>query len=277
MIIGNTHNLSVSSIDRETVWLDAPEGLQIPLPLVEAKRASVGDRVQVFVYTDANANPVATTSEPLAKLGECANMPVRQVSEIGAFLDWGLPKNLLLPFNEQRRPIDEGNRETVLVYLDKSGRLAASSRIDHHLQTDDSGFDAWQPVSLLVYQRTDLGFKAIVDNRAVGLLYKDEIFTQVKVGQSIDGYVKRLRQDHRLDLALQLPAAQLKDDINAAIIQYLKNNNGVSYLTDKSDPNAIYAEFGVSKKNFKRGLSALYKQRRIKIEPDRVLLVNSDT
>lgn len=273
MIIGHSHDLRVSRTDPDTIWLEHADAGEIPLPFAESPESKPGDTVRVFIYSNTNANAVATTANPAAVAGECVCLKVRSVTELGAFLEWGIAKDLFLPFSEQRRPVHEGSKECVLVYIDNSGRLAASSRLDKHLPETDDGFKAWQAVSLLVYQRTDLGFKAVVNNRAIGLLYKDEVFSQVKVGQRIDGFIKRLRPDHRIDLALQPPSDQLKDSLSDEILQYLNQNHGVSMLTDKSPPEAIYDTFGVSKKNFKRALAALYKKRIISIEPDRVLLV----
>jgi len=274
MIIGHNHDLYVSRTDPDTIWLEHADAGEIALPYGEAPNSQPGDKLRVFVFTDTNANPVATTQSPLAVAGECACLKVRSVTELGAFLEWGIAKDLFLPFSEQRRPVQENSKECVLVYVDNSGRLAASSRLDKHLPETDDGFKAWQAVSLLVYQRTDLGFKAIVNNHAIGLLYKDEIFTNIKVGQRVDGFVKRLRPDHRLDLALQPPSDQLKDSLSDEILQYLNQHHGVSMLTDKSAPEAIYDAFGVSKKNFKRALASLYKKRIISIEKDRVVLVS---
>ena len=274
MIIGHSVKLHVSSIDFDSVWLQRESGSDIPLPVAEAPNAVVGEDIAVFVYTNASGEPVATTASPKACIGECATLKVKSVTSAGAFLDWGIGKDLLLPYNEQRRPVEEGASESVLVYLDNSGRLAATSRLDHHLGNTDKGFKAWQAVDLLVFQRTDLGFKAVVDNRAVGLLYKDEIFQSLKTGQRVTGYVKRLREDSRLDLALQPPAKVLKTTLSGQVMEYLNQHDGVSTLTDRSPPEAIYAEFGVSKKNYKRALSALYKQRKIIIHDDRVELAN---
>lgn len=278
MTIGCSHHLSVSRTDPDTVWLDASttgsDITEIPLPFDEAPHARPGDQLHVFVYSDAQANPVATVQMPVAQLGECACLNVRTTTEHGAFLEWGIAKDLFLPFNEQRRPVHEGLKECVLIYLDNSGRLAASSQLDKHLSENNDGFEAWQKVSILIYQRTDLGFKAVIEHRAIGLLYKDEIFTDVKVGQTKTGYIKRLRQDHRIDLALQPTNDRLKTDLSDEIIRYIKAHDGVSLITDKSPPEDIYTTFGVSKKNYKRALSALYKQRRIVIETDRVLLAN---
>ncbi len=276
MTIGCSHHLSVLRADPDTLWLDASatdmDIAEIPLPFDEAPQARVGDQLHVFVYSDTQANPVATVQMPVAQLGECACLKVRSTTEHGAFLEWGIAKDLFLPFNEQRRPVHEGLKECVLIYLDNSGRLAASSQLDKHLREDDEGFEAWQKVSILIYQRTDLGFKAVIEHRAIGLLYKDEIFSDIKVGQTTTGYIKRLRQDRRIDLALQPTNDRLKTDLADEIIQYIKAHNGVSLITDKSPPDDIYATFGVSKKNYKRALGTLYKQRRIMIETDRVLL-----
>jgi len=276
MIIGNSHQLTVSRTDPDTIWLDVssvdPLIAEIPLSFDEAPNARAGDQLSVFVYSDTEANPVATVQMPLAKLGECACLNVRATTEHGAFLEWGIKKDLFLPFNEQRRPVHEGLKESVLIYLDNSGRLAASSQLDKHLSETDEGFAAWQKVSILIYQRTDLGFKAVIDHRAIGLLYKDEIFSNVKVGQTTTGFIKRLRADRRIDLALQPTNDRLKAELTDVIIDYIKAHDGVSLITDKSAPDDIYATFGVSKKNFKRALSALYKQRRVLIEDDRVLL-----
>jgi len=276
MIIGHSHHLSVTRTASDTVWLEVADTnsavTEIPLPIDEAPQARTGDKLHVFVYPDSQANPVATMQMPLAQLGECACLNVRATTEHGAFLEWGIGKDLFLPFNEQRRPVQEGRKECILIYLDNSGRLAATSQLDKHLSETDEGFEAWQRVSILIYQRTDLGFKAVIENRAIGLLYKDEIFSDIKVGQTTTGYIKRLRHDHRIDLALQPTSHQLKAELTDVIIQYIKAHDGVSLITDKSAPDDIYATFGVSKKNFKRALSALYKQRRIVIETDRVLL-----
>ncbi len=277
MIIGNTHSLPITSVEPEQIWVSHHQIGEIPLPYDDAPDSKVGHELNVFIYTDSLGKPVGTTKQPLAQLGQCACLKVSSITDAGAFLDWGIAKELLLPFAEQRRPLEEGSKETVLVYLDNSGRLAASSRLDHHLPDTDDDFNAWQSVSLLIYQRTDLGFKAVVDDRAIGLLYKDEIFQNIKVGQQVTGFVKRLRQDHKLDLALQPPAQDVKETLSETILEHMAKHNGECKLTDKSDPQDIYNTFQVSKKNFKRALSNLYKQRLILIEADRISLVKDET
>ncbi|MFK7995903.1 MAG: S1 RNA-binding domain-containing protein [Granulosicoccus sp.] len=272
MQIGNTYTLKVLERNQSSLLLDGAELGRLPLPAKEAGMAEVGDTVEAFVYTDSQGKPLATTRKPMAERDQCASLKIMDITNAGAFLDWGLEKNLLLPFAEQRRPAEVGRYETVLVYLDNSGRLAASSRLDHHLPELATDYRPWQPVSLLIYQRTDLGLKAVVDNRALGLLYKDEIFRQVRVGDTVSGFIKRLRHDGRIDLALQPPSKQLQPDLTEEIMAYLEQHDGVCTLSDKSSPEAIQATFQVSKKNFKKALGTLYKQRRIIIEADQITL-----
>lgn len=270
--IGRTCTVPVLERHQNTLVLDGGKLGPIVLPAKEAGTTDQGDVISVFIYTDSQGKPLATTRKPFAQCGQCASLKVMDITNAGAFLDWGLEKNLLLPFAEQRRPLEAGRYETVLVYMDNSGRLAASSRLDHHLPETASDYRPWQPVSLLIYQRTDLGLKAVVDNRALGLLYKDEIFKQVRVGESHTGFIKRLRHDGRIDLALQPPSKQLQPDLTEQIMAYLDENGGVCTLNDKSTPEAIQAKFQVSKKNFKKALSTLYRERRIVIHSDRIAL-----
>lgn len=272
MQIGYTHQLVVSERQQSTLVMDGGELGALSLPLDEAGSAEVGDVLSVFVYSDPKGQPVATLARPLAERGQCASLKVVDITNAGAFLDWGIGKNLLLPFAEQRRPLEIGRHESVLVYLDNSGRLAASSRLDHHLPETASDFKPWQAVNILVYQRTDLGMKAVVDNRALGLLYKDEIFRNVRVGEVHEAFIKRLRHDGRIDLALQPPSKQLQPELTERILSHLADNNGICMLSDRSSPEAVQAMFHVSKKNFKKALSSLYKQRRIVIESDRIVL-----
>jgi len=276
MQIGYTSTFIVLERHQNSLTLDGGQLGPLPLPAKEAGAAQAGDSIDAFIYTDSQGKPLATTRKPFAERDQCASLKVMDVTNAGAFLDWGLEKNLLLPFAEQRRPAEVGRFESILVYLDNSGRLAASSRLDHHLPETSTDYRPWQPVSLLIYQRTDLGLKAVVDNRALGLLYKDEIFRQVRVGETHSGFIKRLRHDGRIDLALQPPSKQLQPDLTEDIVAYLKAHDGVCALSDKSSPEAIQATFQVSKKNFKKALSTLYKQRRIVIEEEQITLVNPE-
>jgi len=277
MFIGHLHSLPVTRTSAEQIWLDAGDAGEVALPAREAANAGIGDVIDVFIHTDNLGQAVATTDKPLVQLGGCASLKVVEKGDNGTFLDWGLYKHLLLPYAEQRRPLDVGRYETVMVYLDNSNRLAASSRLDHHLPEEPEGFHTWQKVSLLIYQRTDLGLKAVIDQRAIGLLYKDEIFQSVRIGETHTGYVKRIRDDGRIDLSMQLPSRSQHDALTERIVEWLEKNNGVGNLTDKSPPEAIYATLQVSKKNFKKALGSLYRERRVRLETDCVVLIESAT
>ena len=272
--IGHTAELTVLEANRESTLLDGGNLGPVKLDLNETSTAEVGEKLTVFLFTDAQGKPVATTTIPQVQRGQCASLKVVDITNAGAFLDWGLSKNLLLPFAEQRRPLEIGRHESVLVYVDNSGRLAATSRLDHHMPETADDFKPWEPVSLLIYQRTDLGLKAVVNNRALGLLYKDEIFQAIRVGESHDGYIKRVRHDGRIDLTLQPRSKELNPELSARILTFLQDNEGVCNLSDKSSPEAIQATFQVSKKNFKKALSSLYRDRKILIFPDRIELAN---
>ncbi len=270
--IGYTSELLVNEVNRESITLEGHELGPVLMNTSEAPLAAPGDTLEVFLYNNGAGDPIATMTMPMVQRGQCASLKVVDITNAGAFLDWGLSKNLLLPFAEQRRPLEIGRHESVLVYKDNSGRLAASSRLDHHLPEIVDDLKPWQSVSLLIFQRTDLGLKAVVDNRAVGLLYKDEIFQAIRVGELHTGYVKRLRHDGRIDLTLQPRSKELAPELSARIITYLQDNDGRCELCDKSSPEAIQAIFQVSKKNFKKAISALYRERKIVIHPDHIEL-----
>ncbi|MDB4223468.1 S1-like domain-containing RNA-binding protein [Granulosicoccus sp.] len=273
--IGQTAELTILEANRESTILDGGNLGPVKLDLNETSTAEAGEKLRVFLFTDAQGKPVATTAVPHVQRGQCASLKVVDITNAGAFLDWGLPKNLLLPFAEQRRPLEIGRHESVLVYVDNSGRLAATSRLDHHMPETAEDFKPWQSVSLLIFQRTDLGLKAVIDNRALGLLYKDEIFQAIRVGDRHEGFVKRVRHDGRIDLTLQPRSKELNPELSARIVTFLETNEGVCELSDKSSPEAIQAVFQVSKKNFKKALSSLYRDRKILIFPDRIELPSS--
>ena len=273
--IGHTAELTVLESNRESTLLDGGNLGPVKLDLNETSTATVGDKLTVFLFTDAQGKPVATTTMPQVQRGQCASLKVVDITNAGAFLDWGLSKNLLLPFAEQRRPLEIGRHESVLVYVDNSGRLAATSKLDSHMPETAEDFRPWQPVSLLIFQRTDLGVKAVIDNRALGLLYKDEIFKAIRVGETHEGFIKRVRHDGRIDLTLQPRSKELKPELSARIMTFLNDNDGVCELCDKSSPEAIQAVFQVSKKNFKKALSSLYRERKIVILPDRIELASN--
>ena len=276
MLIGRTHEFAVAGRGPDgAATLVGPDGTRVPLERSADLAALPAEgAVRAFVRTGPDGSPVASLRLPYVELGRCAALKVVEVGAEGAWLDWGLDKHLLLPFAEQRRPVEPGRVECVLVYLDSSARLAATSRLDHHLDDAPEGFSAWQPVELLIYQRTDLGFKAVVDDRAVGLVYRDEVFRTVRPGTRTEGWVRRVRPDGRLDLSLQPRVPDVVDGLEERILAHLAAGGGASELTDRASPEAIREAFGVSKKNYKRALGTLFRKRRVYLEPERVVLLD---
>jgi predicted RNA-binding protein (virulence factor B family) len=225
------------------------------------------DLLEVFVYTDSEDRIVATTENPYAIVGEFSNLKVKEVSTIGAFLDWGLEKDLLLPFREQKRKLEAGHNTIVYVYLDEqSGRIAASCKIENFLTPLDEEYKVDEEVDLLVYRKTDLGYEAIIDDHAIGLIYESEVYQRIRIGDRLDGYIAQIREDGKVDLRLQKTGMDHLDEVSRMILTKLVESGGFIPLHDKSDPDDIKAEFQISKKAFKKAIGMLYKQRMIEIQ-----------
>ncbi|MCW8899937.1 MAG: S1-like domain-containing RNA-binding protein [Gammaproteobacteria bacterium] len=280
--IGKTYRLkAVKKLDFG-VYLDAENLYEVLLPKKYVPRdLAIGDEIEVFLYLDSEDRPVATTLKPKAKLGEFAYLQVVDVNNTGAFLDWGLEKDLFVPFAEQHRTMEVGRSYIVYIFLDKlKGRITASSKIDKFLDDEKPhDFTPHQPVHLLIANSTDLGFKAIINNSHWGVLYKNEVHQRLSFGQSIDGFTKYLRPDGRIDLSLIDSSPQVSKEIRdkneKLILDYLKQQNGFAPVHDKTDPKIISDLFGLSKKAFKKAISALYKQRIINIEKDGINIVKN--
>lgn len=231
-----------------------PEGLKM------------GDDIKVFVYLDQDERPVATTLQPLAKVGEFAWLEVAWVNEYGAFLNWGLMKDLFCPFREQNRRMERGQHYIVYVGIDEdSYRIVASAKVEHFLSHDVPGYRHGDEVSLLVWQKTELGFKVIVDNRFAGLVYEGQVFRQLTTGDRLKGYVDRVRPDGKLDITIQPTGRRNTEEFSDVLLQYLRDNNGQCDLGDKSPAELIADRFKVSKKTFKKAVGDLYKRRLIEI------------
>lgn len=232
-----------------------------------------GDKIDVFVYLDQDERPVATTLTPKAMVGEFAYLEVAWVNQYGAFLDWGLMKDLFCPFREQKMRMVKGNSYIVHVHLDKeSYRIMASAKVEHYLSEERPKYRNGQEVDILIWQKTDLGFKAIVDNKFGGLIYKDQLFKYVHTGDKMKAYIKTVRPDGKIDLILQPMGQQQTKEFSEALFEYLKNNNGYCNLGDKSDAEEIYERFQVSKKTFKKAVGDLYKRKLITIAPQSIEL-----
>ena len=260
-------------------YLDGDQFGQVLLPKKQAPEdIAVDQQINVFLYTDSEDRIVSTTIKPKAVVGECAYLKVIETNRVGAFLDWGLPKDLLVPFNEQQKPMEDSYSYTVYLFIDEaSERIAASSRIDEHLPSTSNEYEPRQAVELMIYSKSDLGFKAIINGTHLGQLYTNEVFRPLHYGEKLPGYIKQIRDDGRIDLTLQLPAYIARDGLSEKILQHLADNNGISTLTDKSQPNDISTAFGVSKSSYKKALGLLYKNRQIKIEKHQITLLSDSS
>jgi predicted RNA-binding protein (virulence factor B family) len=257
------------------VFLDGDQFGDILLPRKYAPESMrIGDEVDVFLYNDSEDRIIATTLQPKTQVGECAYLKVVSTNRFGAFLDWGLPKDLLVPFSEQQNPMQQGYSYSVYVFVDEeTQRIAASTKLEQHLSVDVSAFKPRQEVSLLIYGKSDLGFKAIINGTHLGQLFEGETFQRLHFGEQVKGYIRQLRSDGKIDLMLQLPSELTRDNLGKSIIDHLQQHDGVSTLTDKSPPDDIYQAFGVSKASYKKALGQLYKKRQILIEKHKITLV----
>ena len=257
------------------VFLDGDQYGDILLPRKYAPESMrIGDEVEVFLYNDSEDRVIATTLKPKAQVGECAYLKVISTSRFGAFLDWGLPKDLLVPHSEQQKPMQQGYSYTVYLFVDEeTQRIAASTRLEQHLSVDVSGFKPQQEVDLLIYGKSDLGFKAVINGTHLGQLFEGETFQRLHFGEQLKGYIRQVRVDGKIDLMLQLPSELTRDNLSDTIIDHLRQNDGVSTLTDKSPPDDIYQAYGVSKASYKKALGKLYRQRTISIEKHRITLL----
>lgn len=272
--IGKINKLNVVKQQGANVYLD--DGTSGKVLLADKKlpgNCQLGDTLEVFVYVDSEGHLAATTKKPLAEVGDIAWLKVVSLNYVGAFLDWGLPKDLLVPFSEQYHEMEVGRSYLVKVFLDEQSRIAATTKIDKLLSDEALDFEVGQKVSLIIADKSDLGVKAIINNSYWGMLYENELFQAVRKGQKLDGYIKQIREDRKIDLSLHQPGYGKVVALTDRIIAKLKTNNGVLTLSDKSPPEAIYAAFGVSKKVFKQAIGALYKQQLITIDESGIKLV----
>ena len=273
--IGNYNTLRIIKILSFGAYLDGGEGKEILLPTRYVPNgAQVGDEVEVFIYHDNEGRLIATTLHPKAVVGEFAFMQVKSVNTTGAFLDWGLMKDLLVPYKEQKLTMREGKWYLVYVRLDHvTGRIMASARIEKFLNNIPPKYKFNQEVSLLVADDTEIGYKVIVNNLHWGMVYHNQVFQRLEKGEHLKGYVKEIREDDKLDISLTPLGYQKVDGIAQTILQALQMQNGFLPVHDKSDPEVIYSLFRCSKKAFKQAIGALYRQHRIALEPDGIRLI----
>jgi len=272
--LGRINNLEILRDTSVGLFLGDDEGNDVLLPnkYVPANY-EIGESIKVFCYLDYDERPVATTLEPDIMLGEFRLLQVAEVNEFGAFMQWGLEKHLLVPFREQRDKMKEGQWYVIHCYLDeRSGRLVGSNKLDRFLSNDSVDLKEWEQVDLVVTRQTDLGWEVIVNERHKGLVYFNEVFKPINIGDVIPGCVKTIRKDNKLDISLQPLGSKVLEPAAKKIYEVLKENGGFLGLHDKSAPEEIRDVFQMSKKTFKKGLGTLYKERKIKIEPDGITI-----
>jgi len=272
--IGVFNNLRVIKEVDFGVYLDGGEHEEILLPhRYVPENCNVDDNIRVFIYLDSEDRFIATTETPYAMVGDFALLKVVAVESVGAFLDWGLLKDLLVPFGEQSPTMEIGKSYIVRIYVDKqSNRIAATTRLDRYLDNDPGNFHAGQEVELLICNQTDIGYKAIINGTHWGVLYSNEVFQPLKSGHKAKGYIKKVREDNKIDLSLHKPGYERVDDITDTILNVLKEQGGFISVTDKSSPETINKLFGVSKKTYKKAIGAIYRKRLITIESDGIRL-----
>lgn len=238
------------------------------------KGTEIGDHLEVFVYLDSEDTPIATTQRPRAQVGEFASLKVVDQARHGAFLDWGVAKDLLVPVRQQKVPMEVGRSYLVRVYIDeRSQKIAASAKLDRFLDRWPAQYQDGEEVALTIAEQTDLGYKAIVNNQHWGILYQNEVFKPLRAGSRMQGFVKKVRKDGKIDLSLQKSSHEQIDGFSAELLARLKKSGGTLPVGDKTSPETIRSMFGVSKRVFKQSLGALYKQRLIEIAPLEIRLL----
>ncbi len=271
--IGIVNELTVVKEVDFGVYLDGGGLGEILLPQrYVPQNCKAGDILKVFIYLDSEDRVIATTEHPYAMVGDFALLKVVSVTSVGAFLDWGLPKDLLVPYREQNTTMKEGKSYIVRVYLDNSNRIAASAKLDKYLDKEPGGLQEGQEVELFICNQTDIGYKAIINSSHWGVLHFNEVFQTLKRGQKIKGFIRKIRDDDKIDLCLHKSGYEKVDDVTGTIITVLKEQGGFISVTDKSSPETIYTLFSVSKKTYKKAVGALYKKRLITIEDNGIRL-----
>lgn len=266
--IGKYNTLGIVKILSFGAYLDGGEMGEILLPIKYLPSESqVDDIIEVFIYNDSEDRIIATTDRPFAQVGDFAYLRVQEVNKIGAFLDWGLVKNLLVPFREQKETMQAGKSYIVYIYIDEeTDRIVASAKIDKFLDKTSKDYKENQEVELLIKNKTDIGYNAIINGKHLGLLYDNEVFQTLKTGQKIKAYIKKVRDDEKIDLSLFPSGYENIDKYTELILNKLRENHNFLPLTDKSLPQEIYKLLEISKKNFKKAIGKLLKNNIVKIE-----------
>lgn len=264
--IGKTQKLKIArEVDFGMYLTDGENEVLLPEKYIPFG-CQMGDEIEVFVYNDSKNRPVAVTGEPLAKIGDLVSLEVVHVTQVGAFMDIGLEKDLMVPFREQQTKLEEGKRYPVKVLMDfKTNRMVGTTKLAEFMEEGHEGLEEGQEVDIIIWQRTDLGFRVIINQKYEGLIYQNEIFQEVQTGDTHRAFIKKLREDGKIDVALQRQGYTVVRDMSSVVLQKIEDNGGVLSLGDKSSPEDIKEQLGMSKKNFKKILGGLYKAGKVEI------------
>ena len=275
--IGKFNKLQVVKIADHGVYVDGGEEGTILLPnRYVPDGLGIDDWIEVFLYFDSDDLLIATTETPKALVGHVELLKVIDTNRVGAFLDWGLPKDLLVPFSEQQYPMREGESYVVYVFHDhQTDRILASSKLNRYFDEEPQGLEEKQAVNLQITDKTELGYKAIIDNQSLGLIFHADAFRPLAMGERLPGFIKAIRDDGKIDLIISQRSSASSSALEDQILAHLKASGGESNLTDKSNPDLIYSQFKVSKKKYKNALGGLYKRKIITISPEKIALVQS--
>lgn len=273
--IGYIVELELLKTTPQGVYLVTDDAQEILLPHKYVPSAlELGDKIEVFIYTDSEDRPIATTLTPKLLINQCAFLKAVDVTPIGAFFEWGVEKDLLVPFSEQFYKIETGSDYLVYLYKDElSNRMVGSTKVEKFLKRNPIEVSQGDEVDLLVSQETDLGFKVIVNNKNIGMLFRNEIFKPIRIGDKLKGYVQKIRTDNKLDITLNSIKLHSLEELSNKIYEQLLKNKGKLQLTDKSSPEEIYTNFQVSKKAFKKAVGLLYSSKKIKLSSSTIELV----
>lgn len=273
--LGRINKLKIAREVEFGVYLDGENLGEILMPMrYVPANSQVGDEVDVFVSLDSEDRIIATTDKPVAMVGEFGYMEIVGVSKFGAFADWGLMKDLFIPFREQKQRMEQGRTYLIRVYIDRdTNRIAGSGKVERFLDNTPPDFEVGQAVDLLIYSESDMGFTAIINNTHTGILYHSELFKIVRKGMRIKGFIKKIREDDKIDLSLEPIGYKSKiDDLSQRVLDALAKSNGFLALSDKTDPDVIYNALDMSKKNFKKSIGSLFKAGLITITDDGIKL-----
>lgn len=262
--VGSYNEMSViRKVDFGFYLDDGAEGILLPIRFAP-ENLQVGDKIKVFIYHDSDNRLIATTQEPYGQVGDIVKLKAVEITRQGAFLDWGLMKDIFVPASKQLGGMRVGGEYLVKIYLDEmTGRVAATEKIDFGLSNEELTVKEKEIVSLIVYRKTELGYAMIINNKHIGLLHSNEIYREMVIGEKLEGFIKTIRADKKIDVVLGKPGFQKVEDEASKILRLLAENNGYLPYHDKSDPVDIYAFFGMSKKVFKMTTGNLYKQQKI--------------